>query len=238
MSDNLTLKSSKNDSLTNTQLVKIAATRINHKLHFRLFKRVIDISISLFFIALQLPVILIISIFIKIDSPGPILIKQKRIGRNRRKYKRNNKSDERRKVNLQGQPFVMYKFRSMVDSSNLYDVKPLSVTDERITRVGRFLRRSSLDELPQLINVLKGDMSLVGPRPELEFIVQKYDAYQSLRLEVKPGITGIWQLQGSRKKHIHEDVHLDLEYIQNQSIRTDFTILLKTLKFALFLRNF
>ncbi|MCA9733690.1 MAG: sugar transferase [Deferribacteres bacterium] len=212
--------------------------RRSEQLSYRIFKRLIDVTISVIFIIVQAPIIVLLAFLIKLDSPGPILIRQKRIGKNRRRKVYNTHSFDRRKRNMRGQPFIMYKFRSMHMNSNLYDVKPTSITDTRITRLGRFLRRSCLDEIPQVINVLKGDMSLVGPRPELEFIVQEYDDHQLQRLQVKPGITGLWQLKGSRKKHIHEDIHLDLEYIRRQSLKTDFYILLQTLKFAFFLRNF
>ena len=228
---------SSSDPLWQSALRRINAAQDNQKPYYFFVKRLLDIILSLAFIILQLPVILIIICLIKMDSPGPVLIRQRRIGRNRRRRSLSNGFIDRRKRDLLGQPFVMYKFRSMRCNSKLYDVKPTSVDDVRITRVGRFLRRSCLDELPQLINVLLGDMALVGPRPELEFIVRQYDPYQQLRLEAKPGITGLWQLLGSRSKHIHEDVHLDLAYIQNQSLRTDFSILLKTFKFAIFLRN-
>ncbi len=163
------------EPLWQTTLRRINATHDRQKPYYRFCKRLMDIIISLLFIILQLPVIVIIACLIKLDSSGPILIRQRRIGRNRRRHRMSNGFIDRRKRDLRGQPFVMYKFRSMRCDSKLYDVKPTSIHDARITRIGCFLRRSCLDELPQLINVLRGDMSLVGPRPELEFIVRQYD---------------------------------------------------------------
>jgi lipopolysaccharide/colanic/teichoic acid biosynthesis glycosyltransferase len=113
-----------------------------------------------------------------------------------------------------------------------YSVNPLDQRDPRITRVGRFLRRMSLDELPQIVNVLKGEMSLVGPRPEMPFIVAEYDEIHKERLKVLPGITGLWQLSGDRKKAIHENMDYDLYYIRNMSFFLDIAILIETFIFA------
>jgi lipopolysaccharide/colanic/teichoic acid biosynthesis glycosyltransferase len=113
-----------------------------------------------------------------------------------------------------------------------YAINPDSLDDPRITRVGRFLRRSSLDELPQLMNVLKGEMSLVGPRPEMPFIVEQYNAEHKERLKALPGITGLWQLSGDRRKAIHENMEYDLYYLYNRSFFLDVTILFQTLVFA------
>ena len=112
-----------------------------------------------------------------------------------------------------------------------YEVNPLSHNDARITRVGRFLRKTSLDELPQIINVLKGDMSFVGPRPEMPFIVESYNEVQRERLKCIPGITGLWQLSGDRKKSIHENMDYDFFYIRNRSIFLDIAILIESLIF-------
>ena len=113
-----------------------------------------------------------------------------------------------------------------------YEVNPIDISDPRITRVGRFLRKISLDELPQIINVIKGNMSLVGPRPEMPFIVEKYNEIQRERLKVTPGITGLWQLSGDRKKAIHENLDYDLYYIRNVSFFLDLAILIETVFFA------
>lgn len=186
----------------------------------RLVKRVFDLlfsSISLLFLS---PVMLLIALLIKLDSNGPIIFRQKRVGEN-------------------GQLFDMYKFRSMVVGAEKMQVQ-LSRKDAngkivfkhrddpRVTRIGRMLRRSSLDELPQLLNVLLGDMSLVGPRPELPWLVGQYEAWQHKRFAVPQGITGWWQVNGRADKPLHMHTEDDLYYIQNYSLWMDFYILFKT----------
>jgi lipopolysaccharide/colanic/teichoic acid biosynthesis glycosyltransferase len=116
--------------------------------------------------------------------------------------------------------------------TNAYEYSPADVTDPRITRVGRFLRRSSLDELPQLLNVVRGEMSLVGPRPEMPFIVEQYEPVHRQRLVVKPGITGLWQLSADRAYRIHENLEYDLYYIRHRNFFMDVAVLLHTLVFA------
>ena len=120
----------------------------------------------------------------------------------------------------------------MYKDAKPYEVNPIDISDPRVTRVGRFLRKISLDELPQIINVIKGNMSLVGPRPEMPFIVEKYNEIQRERLKVAPGITGLWQLSGDRKKAIHENLDYDLYYIRNVSFFLDLAILIETVFFA------
>jgi lipopolysaccharide/colanic/teichoic acid biosynthesis glycosyltransferase len=111
------------------------------------------------------------------------------------------------------------------------ELKPQSGRDPRITRVGHFLRLTSLDELPQVLNVLKGDMSFVGPRPEMTFIVETYDKWQQLRLKVKPGITGLWQISAERNLPIHENLDYDMYYLQERSLLLDVVIIFKTFFF-------
>jgi lipopolysaccharide/colanic/teichoic acid biosynthesis glycosyltransferase len=118
-----------------------------------------------------------------------------------------------------------------VDSPK-YGYHPSSATDPRITRVGRWLRRTSVDELPQLLNVIRGDMSLVGPRPEMPFIVECYSAQERQRLDVMPGITGLWQLSADRASMIHENLHYDLYYIRHRNFFMDLALLLHTALFA------
>ena len=120
----------------------------------------------------------------------------------------------------------------MYTDAKPYEMNPIDISDPRVTRVGRFLRKISLDELPQIINVIKGNMSLVGPRPEMPFIVEKYNEIQRERLKVTPGITGLWQLSGDRKKAIHENLDYDLYYIRNVSFFLDLAILIETVFFA------
>jgi exopolysaccharide biosynthesis polyprenyl glycosylphosphotransferase len=181
---------------------------------YELAKRITDAVVALGLLAALMPVLIAIAVMILLDSPGPPLFVQRRIGRN-------------------GVPFNVYKFRSMYADAPRYARSPTSSNDARITRVGRILRRLSLDELPQLINVLAGSMSLVGPRPEMPFVVGQYDARQRQRLQAAPGITGFWQLSADRAFPIHENIEYDLYYIRNQSFCMDAAILIHTLVFAL-----
>jgi exopolysaccharide biosynthesis polyprenyl glycosylphosphotransferase len=177
-------------------------------------KRVFDLVASLLLIALAAPLGVLIGLLIWTDSRGPVLFSQNRIGRG-------------------GKPFRLYKFRSMYVDAPKYAFHPKEAFDSRITRIGRFLRRTSLDELPQLMNVLRGEMSLVGPRPEMPFIVEQYDHHQRQRLEVLPGITGIWQLSADRSFLIHENMLYDLYYIRHRGFFMDVAILLHTVAFAM-----
>jgi exopolysaccharide biosynthesis polyprenyl glycosylphosphotransferase len=184
------------------------------RLAYELPKRVCDLAGSLLLMLLGFPLFLVLAVLIKIDSPGAVLFRQERVGRH-------------------GKIFRMFKFRTMRPSASPYDYSPSAAEDPRITRVGRFLRRTSLDELPQLLNVLEGTMSLVGPRPEMSFIVQQYSDRHRQRLQVKPGLTGLWQLSGDRAFLIHENVEYDLYYIQNRNFFMDLAILLHTPIFAM-----
>jgi exopolysaccharide biosynthesis polyprenyl glycosylphosphotransferase len=197
----------------------------------RFAKRAFDVIAVTFGLIFLAPVLLLIAILIKLDSPGPVIYRQKRIGEN-------------------GRPFTMLKFRSMnagakVDIHQQYvarlileNLSPENINggagslkmedDPRITRLGRFIRKSSLDELPQLINVLFGDMSLVGPRPPLPYELEVYQDWHKRRLEALPGITGLWQIKGRNRVSFDEMVRMDLEYIKNQSFRMDLLILMKT----------
>jgi exopolysaccharide biosynthesis polyprenyl glycosylphosphotransferase len=159
-------------------------------------KRAIDLTISLLLLALFAPLFALIAALVKSTSPGPVLFLQDRVGRN-------------------GCLFPIYKFRTMYQDAPQYSYSPGAGEDPRITRGGRFLRRTSLDELPQLVNVLLGHMSLVGPRPEMPFIVEQYTPLQRRRLSVKPGITGLWQLSADRAFLIHENMEYDLYYLTN-----------------------
>ena len=149
---------------------------------------------------------------IRLDSPGPAFFRQERIGQG-------------------GRPFVAVKFRSMVDKATTMGLGlNVAADDSRITRVGRFLRHTSLDELPQLFHILNGEMSLVGPRPTLPYQVAAYDAFQRRRLEVKPGITGWAQVNGRNAIPWEERIKLDVWYVDNWSLGLDLAILLRTLK--------
>ena len=177
-------------------------------------KRVVDIIISSVLLVLLSPIFLLIALLVRLSSRGPALFIQKRVGRD-------------------GAHFKMYKFRSMCYWARKYESSPKTSHDPRITKIGRLLRRTSLDELPQLINVFLGQMSLVGPRPEMPFIVCRYSEHQRQRLQVIPGITGLWQLSGDRIYPIHENLHHDLDYIRHRTLCMDMAILIHTLFFAI-----
>lgn len=181
---------------------------------YSLTKRMADLIGSSLLLILFAPLFFLISLLIKLDSPGSALFVQDRVGRN-------------------GEVFKMYKFRSMYKDTPRYDLSPTTPFDPRIVRIGRFLRRSGLDELPQLMNVFLGHMSLVGPRPEMPFIVQSYTSEQRQRLQVTPGITGLWQLSADRAFPIHENIQYDLYYIRNRGFFMDMAILVHTLIFAM-----
>jgi lipopolysaccharide/colanic/teichoic acid biosynthesis glycosyltransferase len=159
------------------------------------------------------PPLAVLALAVRIDSEGPVIFRQSRVGKN-------------------GRLVDIYKFRSMRADAPKYGFSPTESEDPRITRVGRFLRKTSLDELPQLWNVLKGDMSLVGPRPEMPFIVGQYGSRERQRLCVAPGITGLWQLSADRAFLIHENLQYDLYYIRHRGFFMDIAILLHTAVFA------
>ncbi|MBI5118034.1 sugar transferase [Candidatus Poribacteria bacterium] len=184
-------------------------------------KRIVDIAVSAVVLVLAGPLLLAISLGIKLTSEGPVFFKQKRCG-------------------LNGREFSMLKFRTMVDNAELLKRELAHLNemsgpvfkikeDPRITAIGRLLRRYSLDELPQFINVLKGDMSIVGPRPPIPSEVEGYDIWQRRRLSVRPGLTCLWQVGGRNNVDFDEWARLDLEYIDNLSLSLDFKIILKTI---------
>lgn len=180
-----------------------------------LIKRMLDIVLSLVFIIIMLPFWLIIFLLILITSSGPVFFVQDRVGKD-------------------GCIFRLLKFRTMHSTVKPYDLAPQTPQDDRIIPFGRFLRRFSLDESPQLINVLLGQMSLVGPRPEMPFIVAQYEPWQRRRLSVAPGMTGLWQIAGRKNKPLHENIEYDFYYIENQSLLLDLVILIRTLPAVLF----
>lgn len=182
--------------------------------HYAVTKRIVDVVVSTLLLILLAPLLILIAILIPLDSHGSALFIQKRAGRN-------------------GEIFNIYKFRSMHTGTLKYDFSPTTSADPRITRLGRFLRKISLDELPQLINVFLGNMSLVGPRPEMPFIVEHYNSQQRRRLHVIPGITGLWQLSADRAFPIHQNIHYDLYYLRNRTFFMDLAILVHTLFFAM-----
>lgn len=184
-------------------------------------KRILDISGALLGIILLMPLFILVSIAIKIDSKGPVFFLQERNG-------------------FKGKIFKMYKFRSMVpdaeqrlralESKNEADGHMFKIrNDPRITNVGKFIRKTSIDELPQLFNVLRGDMSIVGPRPPIVREVEHYDPWHNLRLSVKPGLTGLWQISGRSDIGFEEMVRLDLKYIRERNFWYDLKIIFRTI---------
>ena len=188
-------------------------------------KRAIDIVGSIVGLVLLSPILLIVAIAIKLESKGPIIFSQKRIG-------------------LKGKAFKMYKLRSMVEDAeklkkDLMKSNEMSgpmfkmKDDPRVTRVGKFIRKTSIDELPQLVNVLKGDMSLVGPRPSLPKEVKKFKPWMKKRLEVKPGLTCFWQVSGRNNIDFEDWMKLDIKYVEERSFLVDIKLIFKTF-FVLF----
>lgn len=198
-------------------------------------KRILDVTLALSLLALSLPVMLIIAFMVALDSPGPVFFRQRRIGKN-------------------GAQFDMFKFRSMrrdadasvhhlaikrymqgerLDTSRTTGSPYKLGDDPRITGVGKVIRKTSLDELPQLWNILRGEMSLVGPRPPLPYEVELYDARAMLRLQAKPGLTGTWQVYGRGTVTFDEMIEMDIGYLNNRSIWYDLKIIALTVPAAL-----
>jgi lipopolysaccharide/colanic/teichoic acid biosynthesis glycosyltransferase len=208
------------------------------------FKRVLDVTLAALALVLLSPVMLLVAVLIVLDSAGPVIFAQKRVGAKR--WNRDGYSY------WQQTTFTCYKFRSMAREADpamhqAYvtafirndhekmaalqggdsEIRKL-VHDPRITRVGKFLRKSSLDELPQLWNVLKGDMSLVGPRPDVPYAVKQYKPWHYGRLAAPPGLSGLWQVKGRCQTTFDDMARMDIEYIDNQSLWSDLKILLLT----------
>ncbi len=185
---------------------------------YKLVKRSIDVAISSISIIIISPIWLITAILIKLDSKGPVHILQTRIGWN-------------------GKPFTIYKFRTMRSDVPLYEIAPKNGIDSRVTNIGKTLRRLSIDEIPQLLNILNGEMSIVGPRPEMPFIADNYTQWQKFRLKAKPGLTGLWQILGRKDLPLHENLEYDFYYVTNQNLLLDWSIILKTVPSVLFGRG-
>jgi lipopolysaccharide/colanic/teichoic acid biosynthesis glycosyltransferase len=202
-------------------------------------KRALDLAVAGTLLVVLSPVLLLLAAIIRLTSDGPALFRQTRIGRF-------------------GQPFTCYKFRTMYVNAdeNIHrayieayaqgqadgqlgsTAAPFKmVRDQRVTPIGRFLRRSSLDELPQLVNVLRGEMSLVGPRPDVPYSVALYKDWHKQRLAVQPGLTGLWQVTGRGRVTYEEGMQLDIEYVRRQSLALDLDILFRTLPAVLSMRG-
>ncbi|MBC1457761.1 sugar transferase [Listeria newyorkensis] len=184
---------------------------------FQLMKRLFDVNLALFLLIITCPIILMTAIVVKIESPGQIIYRQERVG-------------------LHGKKFIIYKIRSMYTDAEKAGPKWAEKNDDRITRVGRFIRKTRIDELPQLWNVLKGEMSMIGPRPERPVFIKEFQMnYPNFiqRLAVKPGLTGWAQVNGGYDISPKEKLKLDLEYIHSMSLKSEAHILCKTVKIIL-----
>lgn len=197
----------------------------DESLIYRFSKRLLDIICSALGLIILSPVLLIVAILIKLESKGPVIFSQARVG-------------------LNGNEFKMYKFRSMVQNAEELKEKLAKQNemsgpmfkmkdDPRVTKVGKFIRKTSIDEIPQLINVIKGDMSLVGPRPSLPKEVAKFEPWMLDRLNVKPGLTCYWQVSGRNNIDFIEWMKLDLKYVEDRSFVLDLKLIFKTF-FVLF----
>lgn len=181
---------------------------------YRFFKRALDICVAGIAGLILLIPMLIVAVLIRIDSKGPILFKQERLG-------------------LRGKSFTIYKFRTMVPDAEKHGPQWAAVNDERCTKLGRILRRTRLDELPQLWNIFKGEMSLVGPRPERPCFYEEFETYIhgfSNRMAVKPGLTGLAQINGGYDLKPEEKIVYDMEYIRTRSMGLDIKLIFKTVK--------
>lgn len=199
--------------------------KVNNSRFYLFLKRFMDIFASILGLILLSPILIVVSVLIKLDSKGPIFFSQKRVG-------------------LHGKTFNMYKFRSMVVNAEeikdkLKEQNEMSgpmfkmKNDPRITKIGKFIRKTSIDELPQLLNVLKGEMSLVGPRPSLPKEVKEFEPWMLERLEVKPGITCYWQVMGRNSIGFREWMELDVKYVHERCLSLDLKLIFKTF-FVLF----
>lgn len=207
--------------MVDSKLMRINKDQVNSRYIYHFFKKFFDVVSAIFGLVLLSPIMLVIALLIKSEDKGPVFYKQNRVGKN-------------------GKIFKMYKFRSMAvnadelleklkDQSDVDGPMFKMRNDPRITRVGSHLRKHSLDELPQLFNVVKGDMSLVGPRPPLPSEVAKYTEYDMQRLYVIPGCTGLWQATDRSSVGFKKMVILDLDYIRRASILLDLKIILRTI---------
>jgi len=220
---NLKFKKIKND----LKFVGVKYNPRENTFSYDISKRVIDIFLSSLLLLLLLPVIILIAVAIKLDSPGPIIFRQKRVGKNQ-------------------QIFTMFKFRTMVDNAeDMYKeilekkIKEKKMIEKngtdifgdlRVTRIGRLLRKFSIDEMPQFINVIKGDMSLVGPRPNLPYELEQFDKeWYKMRYTVLPGLSGLWQVSGRNALPFERMMELDYKYVMKRSILMDLKIILRTI---------
>ena len=216
----MTVMVEQNQTSTRDSLDRLESTwvRVWHRLYASFLKRTLDIVVASAALLLIAPLFIFVAIAIRMDSTGPALYRQQRVGQH-------------------GRIFTIYKFRTMVNDPK-HGLRMMRApdgtlrhkirNDPRITRVGGWLRRTSVDELPQLINILLGHMSLIGPRPELVEIVHNYEPWQHRRHDVRPGLTGWWQVSGRGTRPMHENTQLDIYYVENLSPGLDLKILFRT----------
>lgn len=199
-------------------------------LAMRVIRRIVDVAVALALLVVTLPLLLLIALLVRIESPGSPLFRQRRIGRDEHSFVVNKFRTMR--SDAEATPHREYVKQLLTGNGVRHSAGDKSLfklaVDDRVTRVGRFLRRTSLDELPQLWNVLRGEMSLVGPRPVIPYEVEYYPTHYRRRFAVKPGMTGLWQVSGRSERSYEEMVALDLEYVESRSLRLDTVILLKT----------
>ena len=206
---------------------------------YRAAKRILDVLCSLLLLACLLPVLLLCAILVRLDSPGPILFRQQRVGERGRlftflKFRSMRAGADQAVHRAYASTFIRGGARRLGQGSDaLYKL----ADDRRVTRVGYWLRRFSLDELPQLLNVLRGDMSLVGPRPPIPYELDHYAPQHMRRLLVKPGLTGLWQVRGRSRTTFEEMVALDLEYIRTRNLLVDLRIMIETVPEVLFAKG-
>ena len=177
---------------------------------YKYVKRILDFIMALIGLILGFIPMVIVAIAIKLESKGPVLFKQERTGKN-------------------GKNFYLYKFRSMTVDNDVLNFK----SENKITKVGKFIRKTSLDELPQFINILKGEMSFIGPRPWITEYYKNFNAYQKRRVEVLPGITGLAQATGRNNLNVFEKINYDIKYVDNFSFKQDVKVILMTIKTVL-----
>ena len=205
------------DELLNKQIIELSYVVVNSKRGYRAIKKIIDISLALIGLLIGIPIVIVFSFVIKLESQGPAIYKQERLGKD-------------------GKSFIIYKMRSMFIDAENNGPKWADKHDNRITRVGQFIRKARLDEIPQLFNILKGEMSVVGPRPERSHFTYKFNRDIpgfANRLLVKPGLTGLAQVNGGYDITPEEKFRLDMEYIEKMSLIMDFKIIWKTLTIVL-----
>ena len=206
-------------------MVNNLTVKIKHKQGYEFIKRAMDIICSLAALIVLLPILLVVSILIKVETKGTVIFSQDRVGKN-------------------GEKFKMYKFRSMVANAEELKEKLMEQNersgpmfkirdDPRITQFGKFIRKTSIDELPQLVNILKGDMSIVGPRPSLPKEVNQFEGWMMERLNVKPGLTCYWQVTGRNDIDFMQWMELDVRYVEERNIIIDAILIFKTF-FVLF----